>query len=149
MIKEIEHLKRDYYENNSSLEDLGNRFDEMGTGFKMNYTEKKASQYEKCLFYDYKGKAKIIAILQKNEFLEQNIKIIRDVIKEYYEFCFFYDEVTGMLLADMIRLELKKHNVSYVSVIDLLHDTKRITIPMHCEEVKGENYMLTKKYEKE
>ena len=142
MLKEVEHLKRAYYENSSSLEDLRYQFDEMKIGFNMDYEErKKASKYEKVLFYNYKGEAKMIAIFVKDDLLEQKIEIIRGVLKEYYEFQFFYDEVIGLLLVDMVRLELAKHKLPYISIIDLLHDTRKVSTTINIETVKGENFL--------
>ncbi len=140
-MKELNDLKKDYYENNISLEELGNRFDELKIDCENDYTQKNNYlSYVPCLFYDYKDNPKILVFLEKDNSFEENIKIIEDAIKEYYEFNYFYFEVTGLKPVDIVRLVLKRKNISATSVIDLFHDTEKRYMTINYEKNKGDNW---------
>ena len=143
--RDLEQLKKAYYEDELSLEELKSQFDDLNLDCTNYIIHEKAvsiedNHYMPYLFYDYKKEPKILVFLLRDIYIEENAKIIESAIKEYYEFSYFYDEITGLRPIDLVRIVIEKNNISAAYVIDLFHDTVKQKASIAYEEKKGENY---------
>ena len=143
--QDLERLKKNYYENSLSLEEIKNQFDDLKLDCTNQIIKEKTVNidnlsYMPYLFYDYKKEPKLLVFLLKDAYLEENAKIIEDAVKEYYEFSYFYDEITGLRPVDLVQIVIEKNNISAAYIVDLFHDTVKRIQQITYEETKGENY---------
>ena len=143
--RDLEQLKKAYYEDELSLEELKSQFDDLKLDCTNHIIHEKTvsiddNHYMPYLFYDYKKEPKILVFLLRDIYIEENAKIIEAAIKEYYEFSYFYDEITGLRPVDLVRIVIEKNNISVAYVIDLFHDTVKRKTSITYEEKEGENY---------
>lgn len=139
----FEELKEKYY-SKDSLSDK--ELNKLNKEFNLLYDREKQIEYHKdkenskpVAFYDIEHKINFIIYLLNDNDFEKNIKLISNSNDEYYEFYHFYDEVTGIDSADLIKKCIIDNNIPVTEFINL-NDVRDIMCNACYEYDRGQNY---------